>query len=87
MAMIVTLAIVITQPLHRITFSNMLWILLHEFLGAIPYRGDSFRILVKTDNKAVLLLVLCHNSERIESNVAVKLDAWLDPPIPLVILH
>ena len=85
--MIVALPFVITQPLHRIAISNMFRMLLHEFLRAVPYRWDGLRILIQADDEAVLPLILRHNPERIKSNVAVKLDAWLDPPVPLVILH
>ena len=46
MAMIVTLSIIITQPVQSVVLGDMLGVLLDEFLGAVPYGGDGFDIFI-----------------------------------------
>lgn len=87
MTVIIGLSIIITQPLQGIAFRDVLGKILHEFLCTVPYCWDGFRIFVQTYYKTVLFLVFRHNPERIEANVAVELDTWLDTPVPFVVLH
>ena len=87
MTVIVGLSIIITQPLQGITCRDVLGKFLHEFLRTVPYRRDGFRIFVQTYYKTILFLIFRHNLERIEANVTVELDTWLDTPVPFVVLH
>lgn len=87
MAMIVRLSFVITQPFHRVALRNMLGVISDELLRTIPYRWNGLGVLVQTKYEAVLLIVFGHVPEWIEVNVTEKFDAWLDTPVPLVLLH
>ena len=87
MAMVVGLSAIITQPLHRVVGGDMLWMLLYEFLGAVPDRGDGFGIFIKTEHETIFLFVVRHKLERVVGDVAENFDAWFHPPVPLVILQ
>ena len=59
----------------------------HEFLGTVPDGRDGFDIFVQADHETILLFIFGHEPERIKLHVTKDLDAWLDPPIPFVILE
>lgn len=87
MAVVVGISTVITQETHRVTLSNVLWVCLDELLCAIPQCWNGFHILVQTQHETVLLLVVGHEFESVIVNVAVKLNAWLNSPVPLIVQH
>lgn len=87
MATIVGLASIVTQKAHGVIFRNMLGMRLHELLGAVPQRWNGLHVFVQTQHETVLLLVIGHKFEDIIVDVAEKLDAWLNTPVPFVIHH
>ena len=84
MAMIVTLSIIVTQPVKCIVLGDMLGVLFDEFLGAVPYGWDGLNIFVETEDKAIDLLMLGHVPEWIEPDIAKELDARFHSPVPLI---
>ena len=87
MTVVVCLAIVITQETHRVISSDVLGVLLHERFRAVPQRWNRFDILVQAQHKAVLLLVILHVFEWIIVNVTKQLNARLNPPVVLELIH
>ena len=87
MAMVVRITSIITQESHRVTISNVFWVVLHEFLGAVPKSRDGFHILVQAQDETVLLLIFGHEFERIIIDVAEQLNTWLDSPVPFIFQH
>lgn len=65
----------------------MLRVLLHKLLHGVPQTGNGLVVLVQTDDEAVLLIVLFHVSERVETDVAEQFDARFNPPVELIWLH
>lgn len=86
-ALVVGLTAILTDKLHGIATGNVLGVGLQELLHAIPERGDGVDVLVQTDNKAVLLVVLLHEAERVVANITVELDAGLHAPVVFVVHH
>ena len=84
MAMIVTLSIIVTQPVQSVVLGDMLGVLFDELLGAVPYGGDGLNVFVETEDKAIDLLMLGHVPEWIEADVAEELDARFHSPVPLI---
>ena len=87
MAVVVRVSTIITQKTHRVLLGNVLRMILEESLCSIPQGRNSLHILVQTQHETVLLLVVGHKLEWIIVDVAEKLNAWLDSPIPLVVHH
>ena len=87
MAVVVGFSTIITQESHGVALDNMLWVGLHEFLGALPESWNSLHIFVQTEDEAVLLLIVGHEFESIVVNVTEKLNAGLNTPVPFVVLH
>lgn len=87
MAVVVRATVIVTQEAHRVIRRNVLGVVLHELLGAVPKRGDGLAILVQAENEAVLLVVLLHDAEGVVVDVAVELDGGLDTPVVLVVEH
>lgn len=87
MALIVGITAIITQEAHGIILGNMLRVVLHELLGAIPKGGDGVDVLIQTENEAVLLTTFLHDTEGIVVNIAVELDGGLNAPVVLVVHH
>lgn len=87
MAMVIGFALIITQPVYRITLSYVLWVFFHELLGAIPQGWDRIDIFVKTNHETVFFAMILHVLKGIIGNVTVELNAWLNPPIPFVLIH
>ena len=86
-AVIVRVATIIAQKSHGVTLGNVLRVCLHKFLGALPQGWNSLDVFVETEHETVLLLVIRHKLEDIIVDIAEKLDAWLDSPVPLVVHH
>ena len=86
-AVIVRGPIVTTQELHGIVLGDMFGMLGHESLDTIPKRRDGLDIFIQTQNEAVLLPIVPHVFERIIANVAVKLNAGFNAPVPFKLLH
>lgn len=87
MAKIIRLAAVVADKVHTIILRNMLRVFLHKRLDAIPNRLDSLSILVQTEHEAILLALVAHQLEGIVGYIAVVLDAGLDAPVVVVLLH
>lgn len=87
MAFVVGLSAIVTQKLHRVIFSDMLRVVLHELFDAVPEGRDGLVVLIQTQHETVLFVVLLHVSERVEADVAVQLDAGLNTPVVLKLLH
>lgn len=47
MTMIVVLAVIVAQELHRVALRNVLGILLHEGLDAVPHGRNCLDVLVQ----------------------------------------
>ena len=87
MALVVCVSTIVTEEAHRVVRGNVLRVVLDELLGAIPESGNGVNILIQTENEAVLLLVLGHETEGVVMNVAVELNTGLDSPVVLVVEH
>lgn len=87
MTLVISLTTVITQESHRVPFGDMLRIRLHEFLCTIPQRRDSLVVLIQTQHKTILLLVIHHVPERIKRDVAIQLNAGFHAPVVFVVEH
>ncbi|TKW55601.1 hypothetical protein CTA1_12336 [Colletotrichum tanaceti] len=87
MTVVVGITAVITQEAHGIALCNVLGVVLHELLGAVPERWDSLDVLVQAQDEAVLLVVLLHEAEGIIVNIAEELDGGLDAPVVVVVQH
>lgn len=87
MTVIVRCATVIAQELHRVALDDVLGMSRHELAHAVPKRRDGLDILVQTEDEAVLLAVIAHVLEGVVVDVAVKLDAGLDAPVPFELVH
>lgn len=48
MATVVGIAAIVTEEPHGVVWSNVLWVVLHELLGAVPEGFDGLGILVQT---------------------------------------
>jgi hypothetical protein len=87
MAVVVGLAPVVAEELHRVVLDDVLREVLGEVLGSIPKRRNGLDVLVQAEGEAVLLLVVGHVLEGIVVDVAEQLDAGLHAPVPLVVEH
>lgn len=87
MAVVVGVATVVTQETHRVALDDVLGVILHELLRAVPEGGDGLDVFVEAEHEAVLLLILGHEAEGVVVDVAEELDARLDAPVPLVVHH
>lgn len=87
MTLVVGLSTVVTQEIHRVTRGNMLGVVAHKLLHAIPQSRDSVEVLVQTQHKTVFLVVLLHKPERVHGEVTEQLDARLHPPVEFVVHH
>jgi hypothetical protein len=86
-AVVVRLAIVVADELHRVALDNVLGERLGKVLCGGPEGGDGLNVLVQAEDEAVLFLVAGHELERVVVDVAEHLDAGLDAPVPLVVEH
>jgi len=87
MTVVVGLSVVVRQESQRVVFSEMLRVLAHVGLDAVPEGWNCLNILVQAQYEAVLLSVIGHKLEGIVFDVAEQLNAWLDTPVPLVLEH
>lgn len=87
MAVVVVFTTVVTQELHRVVGCNVLGVVLDKLLGALPQSRNSSRVLVQTENEAVLFALLGHQTEGIVVDVAVELDGGLHSPVVFVVHH
>lgn len=87
MAMVIGVAPIITQESHRVSFCDMLWVLLHISLYTIPKSRNCLHVLVQAEYEAVFLSMVAHEFEGIIVDVAVKLNARFHSPIPLILVH
>lgn len=87
MAFVVSVTAILADELHSVFFLKMLRVILHELLHTVPQRGYSLVVLIETNDKAVLLVILLHEAERIHLDITEELNAGLNPPVKLVILH
>jgi hypothetical protein len=87
MALVVVLTTVITEETHRVVGRDMLGVVLHELLGASPEGRNGVDVLVKRENKTVLLVVLVHDTEGVVVDVAEELDGGLNTPVVFVVHH
>lgn len=87
MALVVGLSAVITQEVDRVSIDDVLGVVAHELLHAVPQGRDGVVVFVKTEHETVLLVVLLHEAEGVKGNIAVELDAGLHAPIVLVVHH
>ena len=87
MTVIVAFPPIVAQPTHTIVIRDVFRMRLYKFLGAVPYGWDCFSILVETQNKAILFLVLYHEFEGVKADITEQLDARLDTPIPFILHH
>jgi hypothetical protein len=56
-------------------------------LSDIPQGRHGFPELVRSDGEAIRLVIVLHEVERIEVDIARELDVRLNPPVPLVRLQ
>jgi len=84
---VISITTVVTEPAHGIALNNVLGVLLHETLCTFPKGRNSLLVLEQTEYETILLLVVCHELEWVVIDVAVKVDAWLHAPVPLVLIH
>lgn len=87
MAMVIGFALIITQPIYRVTLGYMSWVFFHELSCAVPQCWDRFDIFVKTNHETIFFAMILHVLEGIIGNVTVELNAWLNPPVPFVLIH
>ena len=87
MAVVVSVTTVVRKEAHGVTLDNVLGVVLHPLLGALPQGGNSLDIFVQGKGEAVLLLVVGHELESVVFNVAEELNAGLNAPVPFVIEH
>ena len=85
--MVIGFALIITQPIYRITLSYVAWVFFHKLLCAVPQCWDRIDIFVKTYHETVFFAMILHVLEGIIGNVTVELNAWLNTPIPFVLIH
>lgn len=86
-AVVVSFTLVIGEETHGVALDNVLRVVLHPLLGALPQSGDSLNVFVQRKSETVLLLVVGHELESVVINVAEELDAGLNAPVPLVVEH
>ena len=86
-ALVVGLTAVLTDKVHGVAAGNVLGMVLHKLLDAIPQGRDRLVVLVQTDDKTVLLVVFLHKAEWVMAHVAEELNAGLHAPVVLVVHH
>lgn len=87
MAKVICLPSILADEFQVIVLYNMLRVLLHEFLDTIPDRSYGVSVFIQTDNKAIFLLVVFHELERVETDVTEIFDAGLHSPIVVEFLE
>lgn len=87
MAVVPGIPPIIREETHTIILLDMLGMALHKLLHRIPQRRHRLDVLKQRQHKGVLLIVLLHEAEGVEGDVAVQLDARLHAPVELVLLH
>jgi hypothetical protein len=87
MALVVRLTAIVTKELHRVVLGDVLRVVFGEILCGVPQGRNGLDVLVQAEGEAVLLLLVGHELERVVVDVAVQLDAGLDPPVPFVVEH
>lgn len=87
MALIVGLSAVVGDKGHGVVLGDVLGELGNVLGDTVPQSWDRLNVLVQTQHKAVLLLVLSHEAEWVVVNIAEKLNARLNTPVPFVLEH
>lgn len=87
MAVVIRLATIVRKEPKRVVLDDMLRVVLHKLLDAIPQSGNGLDVLVQAKNKAVLLALLVHQAEGVVVNITEQLDAWLHTPVVVVVHH
>ena len=85
--MVIAFTIIIAQKGHGVIVRDVLWMLLYEALDTIPKCWNRLHILVQTQDKAVLLLIVFHEPEGVVVDIAKKLYTWLHTPVVLELVH
>ena len=86
-AVVVCLAAVVGEEVHGVSRCDVLRVVLHELLDAVPEGWDSLNVLVKRQHERVLLAVVSHELESIIVDIAEQFHARLHTPIPLIVEH
>lgn len=86
-ALVIVLSTIITQETHRIILGDMLRVIFHELLHAVPERRDSINVFVQTQDEAVFLIVVLHKTEWVKCDVAKQLNARFHAPVKFVVHH
>lgn len=87
MALVVGLTTVVTEEGHGVVVGNVLGVVGHELLGALPEGRDGVNVLVKTENEAVFLALLGNDTEGVVVDITEELDGGLNAPVVLVVHH
>jgi hypothetical protein len=87
MAMVIRVSSIVTEEAHRVTLGDVFRVCFHELFGAIPQRRNRLDVFVQAQHETVLLLVFGHELENVIVDIAEKLNAWLDTPVPFVVVH
>lgn len=85
MTVIVCLAAVVAHKGQRVVRGDMLRMVLHELLGAVPESRNSLPVLVQTQDKAVLLIVFLHEAERIVVKITEERNGGFHAPVVFVV--
>lgn len=86
-ALVVSVTAVVTEESHRVVLGNVLGVVGHKLLGAVPESRNGINVLVERENEAVLLVVLVHDTEGVVVDIAEELDRGLNTPVVLVVHH
>jgi len=87
MAVVIRVSSIVTEEAHRVTLGDVFRVCFHELFGAIPQRRNRLDVFVQAQHETVLLLVFGHELENVIVDIAEKLNAWLDTPVPFVVVH
>lgn len=86
-AVVVRDTTIVAKEAHRVPFSNVLRVVLHELLDTVPESGNRLHVFVQAEHEAVLLVILLHEAEGVVVDIAEQLDAGLDAPVVFVVHH
>ena len=85
MTVVIRLSVVVTDKLQRIAFCNVFRMFQYELFGCFPQGRDGFLILVQAESETIFLVVLFHENEWVEVDIAEQFDGWFDTPVHLVV--
>lgn len=80
-------ALVVFEPLAGVIWVDEVRIVLEEFLGFGPERGDAVGAVVDVDVEAVRLVVVLHPGEDVVVDVAEEMYVGLDAPVVLYVFE